>query len=128
MKTAVLVALGGAAGALSRYGIGRWAAASLGTAFPWGTLAVNTAGCLLIGLVLGLSASKHLITKEVQVLLATGFCGGFTTFSSFAIELLAQGRAGSMGKAAFYLGLSVLLGLGSAGLGLWLARLMSPSA
>lgn len=83
----VYVGLGSMLGGVSRYGMSlvtqNYAALSL----PFGTLISNVAGCLLIGVIAGLGATSQLLSTEMRLLLATGFCGGFTTMSSFIYEL-----------------------------------------
>jgi CrcB protein len=82
----LLIGLAGAAGTLSRYGVGLWARSALGTSFPYGTLIVNVVGCFVIALVYEVSMSTTLISPTVRVTLATGFIGGLTTYSSFNYE------------------------------------------
>ena len=82
IQSLVMVGLGGAAGSILRFMLQRW----LNTiSFPYGTLGVNIAGCLLIGILWGLF-SKNNATDPLRLLLMTGFCGGFTTFSAFTQE------------------------------------------
>ena len=83
------VALGGAIGAVTRYGVSGWLHALTGAAFPVGTLAVNVAGSFVIGLVFQLATDRHIVSPEVRLLLITGFCGALTTFSTFSFETLA---------------------------------------
>ena len=85
MKHAFLVFLGGGLGSISRYLVGKWLN-SLENTIPYGTLLSNVLGSLLIGLILGYLAKSNNVTESQSLLLATGFCGGFTTFSSFAFE------------------------------------------
>ena len=125
MPHALLVALGGAAGALARWGVGR-AAVALGLAdFPWGTWVVNLVGCLLIGLAFPWVAAGH---ARLGAFAVVGFLGAFTTFSAYSLEtvmLLQNGRAG----AALLNALGpVVLGLVCVGLGLYLARLFGAPA
>lgn len=97
-----LVAAGGAAGASVRWVVG---AGTVGEgAFPWWTLLVNVAGCLLLGLLVGAEGSWRLG-------LGTGFCGGLTTFSTFSVEVAALLDAGEVGTAATYLAASLVLGI-----------------
>lgn len=101
-RSLALVAAGGAAGASVRWAVGT-ATAGEG-AFPWWTLAVNVAGCLVLGLLLG-------VREEVRLGLGTGFCGGLTTFSTFAVEVAKLLDAGNIGTATTYLSASLVLGI-----------------
>ncbi len=82
-----LVGLGSMAGGVSRYGISLWTQNISVFSIPYGTLISNLAGCLIIGLIAGISGKSELLSSEMRLLLATGFCGGFTTMSSFIYEL-----------------------------------------
>lgn len=106
MRNLVFVALGGALGAICRYLISRLAE----TSFPWGTLVVNLLGSFLIGIFVGI-VNKGLLSPEMKLLLVTGFCGGFTTFSTFASEAFAMLRMGDVMLMALYVGLSIALGI-----------------
>lgn len=83
----LLVATGGAIGAVLRYLLGGWIQGRLGPDFPWGTFIVNVSGSLLIGVVLGLAAQGAL-SGEARLFLAVGILGGYTTFSTFSYETL----------------------------------------
>ena len=83
----LLVGLGSMAGGVSRYGLSLATQNVSAFSLPYGTLLSNLAGCLLIGLLAGLGAKTELLSSELRLLLATGFCGGFTTMSSFIYEL-----------------------------------------
>ncbi len=110
----LLVALGGAAGSVLRYWLGLLLAGWLGTAFPWGTLLINIGGSFIIG---WLATGATPEANTMRLLLMVGFCGGFTTFSSFSLqtlELLQQGAwvaawANMIGSVAFCMG-AVTLG------------------
>lgn len=115
----VAVAAGGAAGSLARYGVGLWAGPHAAPGFPWATFAVNVAGCLLLGLVL--AALPAAPAGPWRELLAVGFCGGFTTFSTFGAETVALLQARAYGVAAAYVALSVAVGLAAVAGGLRLA-------
>ena len=82
----------------------------MAVSFPWGTMAVNIAGCFLIGLLSGLSLGGN-ISPTTKLVLVTGFCGGFTTFSTFMNENLMLGRDGSILSAVLYTLASLVLGL-----------------
>lgn len=119
---AVLVAAGGVVGCLGRY----WLAGAVqrlgGHAFPSGTLAVNVAGSLLIGLVMALSLERGLLDEDARILLATGFCGGFTTMSTFSYETLALLRDGEQLLALGNAGVTFAACLGAVWLGSVIAR------
>ena len=104
------VALGGALGALARYGISGWVYDRLGENFPWGTLVVNLVGCLVLGLVIRwLQVSA--VAPEVRPFLTIGVLGAFTTFSTFSYETVALLQEGQWLRAGLYMGGSVVLGL-----------------
>lgn len=113
------IALGGALGAVARYGLSGWIHARLGAAFPWGTLGVNVLGSFLIGLCF--SYLQHTsLPPEAREFVAIGLLGAFTTFSTFTWETAALLQDGEWTRAALYVGGSLLLGLAAvlAGLGL----------
>lgn len=96
----LLVALGGAIGSLGRAWVGLAAARLFGIGFPWGTMIVNILGSAVIGVfaATALSPSRTILSPELRIFLMVGFCGGFTTFSSFSLqtfELLRDGRPGA---------------------------------
>ncbi len=112
----VLVALGGAAGTLARAAIDEGIATPRG-AFPWATWIVNVAGCLLVGLVVTASLERFADERWLRPLLATGFCGGLTTFSSLAVEVDRLVQAGQPLTALVYLTSSAAAGLAATVLG-----------
>jgi CrcB protein len=81
------VGVGSMLGGLSRYGLSLASQGISAFSLPWGTLVSNLAGCLVIGVIAGISGKSELLSTEMRLLLATGFCGGFTTMSSFVYEL-----------------------------------------
>ena len=103
IRNLLLVALGGAGGSVLRYLL-----SNINTSFPWGTFAVNVLGSFLIGLLVGLM-SKGVLSPEMKLLLVTGFCGGFTTFSAFANESFSMMKAGDVLLTALYVGASVII-------------------
>jgi CrcB protein len=113
--TVLLVLLGGMAGAPARYLADRAVQARHDSVFPWGTFAVNMAGSLVLGFLLG--AQRHLgLPASAVLLLGTGFCGGLTTFSTFGYETVRLVEDGAIGEA----GLNVLGSLVVAVLVAWL--------
>ena len=108
----LLVAIAGAAGALCRYGIGVAAGVQ---SFPWPTLAVNSAGSFLLGLLLAGGSGR--LSDTVVVMLSVGFLGAFTTFSTFSYETQTLLRTGRGAAALLYVALSVLLGIAGAAVG-----------
>lgn len=90
---------------------------SAGGAFPWGTLTVNLLGCLLIGFIYGLIDRHMPISPSMRLFLTVGFCGGFTTFSTFIHEGLTQLSGGALLSFAVYAAASLILGLLCARLG-----------
>ncbi len=108
-KDYILVALGGALGSVLRYAVGNWSKFLL--SFPIGTLAVNTIGSFLIGMLAGAAATDGKMQISSQLFLATGLCGGFTTFSAFSLETIQLFQQGKTALALFYILTSILLGL-----------------
>jgi CrcB protein len=114
----LLIALGGAIGSVARALLNLVVTTRAGELFPWGILAVNVLGCLAIG------ALSALIEREsLRVLLMTGLCGGFTTFSAFSLDALRLLQAGRPGTAAIYVATSLVLCLLGTWLGWTLAQL-----
>ncbi|HUH11865.1 MAG TPA: fluoride efflux transporter CrcB [Longimicrobiales bacterium] len=118
--TLLYIAIGGAAGAVARYGLGGWVQERGGFGFPWGTLAVNVFGSLLVGFTLRwLEAAPF--GPDVRALLVVGVLGAFTTFSTFSYETVALLQDGAWGRAAGYAFGSVALGIAAVWAGLLLA-------
>ncbi len=120
--TVLWVALGGALGSALRFGAGEAMRRVPAFAqFPWGTLVINVLGSLLIGWFLRWSSVAE-TTPQFRAFVAMGICGGFTTFSTFAVENLALLQGGQVGRAALHAALSLSLTVGAAFLGYTLAR------
>lgn len=111
LKEILIVGCGGFIGTVGRYLLGRCTAAMWHGAFPLGTFAANILGCFLIGLFFGLMEHTRTLSPQLSLLLITGFCGGFTTFSTFAADLCRLGQKGDWLTAALYLALTVTLGI-----------------
>ena len=117
-KTLLCVGAGSFVGGIARYGLTRWVSAGNFTHLPLGTMVVNVAGCLFIGLLYGWFERADVLSPEWRLFLTVGFCGGFTTFSTFSLEslvLLEDGRPVLFGG---YVLLSVTLCLA----GVWLGK------
>lgn len=114
----MLIAIAGAAGALSRYGIGH---AVGGRSFPWATLGINLTGSFALGLVLHVAQLRDW-PQDVTLPLAVGFLGAFTTFSTFSVEAFDLLRTDRAGEAAVYVALSLVGGVAAAAVGYAAAR------
>lgn len=113
----LLVAAGGAAGAVARFLVTKVSAGHLGTAFPYSTLFVNVAGSLILGVIMGLALGRAAVPETVRLLVGVGFCGAFTTFSTFAVETLVDRPVEVM---LLNVTLNNALSIGAAALGLYL--------
>lgn len=111
--TPLLVALGAALGAATRF----WVAHHLDGRTPWGTVLVNVAGSFVLGILVGAGASA-----DGLALLGTGFCGGLTTYSAFAVQTRDQSRGRGLPAGTAYATMTILLALGACGLGIWIAQ------
>lgn len=128
MREVLLVSVGGLLGANVRYLVSAWAAGRFGASFPFGTLLVNVAGSFLMGLLIGVLSARVGGEPAARLLLATGFLGAETTFSTFAYETAALGRAGARGAAARNVLANVAGGLAAAAAGLALASALTGTA
>jgi CrcB protein len=121
--TVLLVALGAALGAPSRWWLDRWVQQRITGVFPWGTLAVNVSGSFLLGVLLGAAADGHAGQGSVA-LLGVGYCGGYTTFSTVGFEVTRLVEDGSYLEAALDAVTSMAVGLAAAFAGWYLGRLL----
>ncbi|MNS88423.1 putative fluoride ion transporter CrcB [compost metagenome] len=129
----IWIASGGAVGSVARFYMGAWVAARLAAASPGnplagpgGTLAVNLLGSFVLGAIATLALTKStIVTPEMRLLLAVGFCGGFTTFSTFTYEAWTLLERGQFADALLYMGASNLLGLLAVVGGIYAARLLT---
>lgn len=122
MKQILLVFLGGGTGSILRYLISR--SLNNATILPLGTLVVNVLGSLLIGFILGLGFRQQMISANGMLLLATGFCGGFTTFSAFSYENQVFLKAGDFMSVGIYTISSLILGIAATFVGLYASRFL----
>jgi fluoride exporter len=121
-KNFLLVGLGGAIGSMLRYAISLLVTVKQ---FPYSTFIVNIAGSFIIGAVLALSLKNDMFSNNWKIFLATGICGGFTTFSAFAAENMALLQSGKYGIAFIYIMASLLLGIAAVVLGF---KLITPNS
>ncbi len=110
-KAMIIAGLGGFIGTCLRFLTGKFFHAVTSSAFPWGTFSVNVIGSFVIGIFFGLAERSNVISPSMNVFLITGFCGGFTTFSSFADDMYLLLQQKHWLFFALYVGLSFLLGL-----------------
>jgi len=121
MKQLLIVFVGGGFGSALRFLIGKWLNSSE-NGIPYGTFAANIIGSLLIGIILGLASKNDSLTESQTLLLATGFCGGFTTFSTFAYENHVFLKSGDFTSFALYTITSFVIGFLAVFGGIYLAK------
>lgn len=120
-RSVILVGIGGLLGSVARYLVASYITKTIPSAFPYGTFGVNITGCLIIGIIFGLSERFDWL-PEWRLFLATGFCGGFTTFSSVAYENIVLLQDKDYLTFASYSILSFVMGLTATFVGLSLTR------
>jgi len=116
MKEYIVIFVGGGLGASARYWLSGLLYEKWGTAFPYGTLAVNILGCLAIGILMSSTEERFLASPQLRLFLTIGILGGFTTFSSFSYETIAMVRDGEF----FYGSLNVMTSVFSCLIGTWI--------
>ena len=122
MRTFWAVAIGAALGGVARYYLASALQQRLGATFPWGTLVVNVSGSLLLGVLIRYALATPTVSVEMRALLTTGFCGGYTTFSTYSYETATLLEDGQYGRAGAYALASVVVALGATFAGFVLAR------
>ena len=122
MRTLIFVAAGGALGASARYLVGIGSGRLLGYGFPYGTLAVNVIGCLIMGLLIEAMALRWTVSNELRAFLTVGILGGFTTFSAFSAEFALLVERHDYLAASIYLIASVVLSIAALFAGLAIVR------
>jgi len=122
IKNFLIVGLGGAVGSMLRYAVQKFFQAQTAAAFPTGTLLVNIAGCFLIGILWSLVSRSLTWNDEMKLLLMTGFCGGFTTFSAFTLEGIGLLKENRTVLFVIYLTASVVGGLLATLIGIRIAK------
>ena len=123
IRILLLIGSGGLIGSVFRYLLSNYLTKAFPSAFPYGTFIVNILGCLLIGIIFGISEKYSWLTPEWRLFLATGICGGFTTFSAFAYENMKLLQEGNFLVFALYSIGSFALGLLAVFAGLTLAKI-----
>jgi CrcB protein len=123
MEKVLIVGLGSFLGGMARYGLSGLAQRLLGASFPFGTLAVNVVGCLLIGGVLHLVEDRSMLQPNARLFVAVGLLGGFTTFSAFGYETIELLRDDELRLALLNVAGNVVLGLAAVWLGRTILRL-----
>lgn len=111
LKLILIIGTGSFVGGVLRFLSSRFIQNSVFSSFPYGTFMVNILGCLFIGIFYGISERGNMMSAEWRMFLTVGFCGGFTTFSTFANENLALLRDGNVFYSALYISLSVFVGI-----------------
>lgn len=119
MKSVVLVFLGGGLGSVVRFSLSKWINALHTHHFPWGTLVVNIVACFALGIIVGLADHKQLISPDARLFWTVGFCGGFSTFSTFSNDTLVLLHGGLVSFSIMYIALSLLLCVAATYLGLY---------
>lgn len=121
-----MVGCGGFIGAVARFAVSEWMQSAGGSnGFPWGTVAVNLLGCLLIGAVAGFIEVRDTFSPELRMFVLVGLLGGFTTFSTFGYEAFAMLREAAYLRAVIYMGGQVVAGLALVALGFAAATRLS---
>lgn len=111
MKQLIFIAIAGALGTVSRYGLSQFTHSILGKNFPWGTLVINVAGCFIIGLLATLFADTNAFSKEIQLAATVGFLGAFTTFSAFSYDSYTFFSSGTWEMGLMNIAANIIIGM-----------------
>ncbi len=122
MKSLLIVFLGGGLGSMVRFSVSKWINALHTHHFPWGTLVVNVAACFVLGLIIGLADHKQILSPSARLFWTVGFCGGFSTFSTFSNETLVLIQGGFTTSVLLYIAFSLLLCVAATFSGLYLGE------
>ena len=122
MRELVLIFVGGGLGSVTRFSLGRWVTSFHTQPFPYGTLAVNVVACLMLGLLIGVADHKQLISSQARLFWTVGFCGGFSTFSTFSSETVSLIQTGFHLTSIMYIITSLILCLAATYAGLYLGE------
>jgi CrcB protein len=118
----LIIGLGGFLGSVMRYITVRWVDGKLNTLFPYGTLTVNIVGSFLVGVIYMAALRKAGLSENGRLFMGVGFCGGFTTFSAFALENFNLMQEKLLGTSILYISLSVVAGILALAAGVWVGR------
>ncbi len=122
MKTLALIFIGGGLGSVTRYGLGKWITSMHTSAFPYGTLSVNVLACLLLGWLIGIADHKQILSDSSRLFWTVGFCGGFSTFSTFSAETISLIQSGLQLSGGLYILASLVLCLVATCAGLYMGN------
>lgn len=122
IRNLLLVGLGGGIGTIGRYLVQKWVNGVYQQSFPLATFLINITGCFLIGVLYALAEKSNVLSPQARLLLITGLCGGFTTFSTFAFENTVLLRTGDIITFILYAAGSVIIGILAVYLGSWLFK------
>lgn len=124
IRAIILVGIGGGLGSVFRYLTSLFVTKYFQITFPLGTFSVNVIGCLIVGILIGFFERQQLTNPDLKFLFITGFCGGYTTFSAFALENINLFQTGNSLTAFFYIAASVLVSLFAVWIGLSLIKIL----
>jgi len=124
-RSLILIGIGSCIGGISRYLTQQFVQKYYPYSIPLGTLSVNIIGCFLIGIIYALADRGTILSPAIRLFLATGFCGGYTTFSSFAFENVSLMREGDFFYTGLYIMLSIVIGFAAVYLGILFIKLIS---
>jgi CrcB protein len=123
-RSLLLVAIGSCIGGVSRFLCQQFIQKHFPSSIPFGTLSVNIIGCFIIGVIYGLANKNNILSPELRIFIATGFCGGYTTFSSFAYENISLIQEGEFYYTGVYILLSLIIGFAAVYAGILITKLI----
>jgi CrcB protein len=123
-RSLILIGAGSSIGGILRYLTQQFVQKHYPSSIPFGTLSVNIIGCFIIGIIYALADRGNILSPTMRLLLATGFCGGYTTFSSFAYENISLMQEGEFFYVALYVLMSVIIGFAAVYLGILFIKLI----
>ena len=124
LKSLLIVGTGSFIGGAMRYLLSTYIKNMYGQTFPWGTLVVNLLGCFVFGIIFALFSKHNSTDNTFCLLLTTGICGGFTTFSTFTNESVQMIQNGNIGEFIGYMATSVIVGIALIALGYWIVKVL----